>query len=204
MTGSFDASYWDERYRATDSVWGSAPNRWVEQELATLPPGTAVDLACGEGRNAIWLDSLGWQVIAVDFSGVALAKGAAGEQHANGATRITWVLDDATGFRAPDPVDLALLAYLQVEPSARRAAVRSAAAALAPGGTLLVIAHDSRNRAEGTGGPKDPNVLYTALDLVHDLEPTDLVIERADEVLRPVEGAERPAIDALLRARRPG
>lgn len=197
----FDAAIWDERYRNSPSVWGAAPNRWVEQELASLVPGTALDLACGEGRNALWLAGLGWQVIAVDFSHVALAKGAAA---APDDSHVTWVLDDATGFRAPDPVDLAVLAYLQLEPPARRAAVRNAAQSLAPGGTLLVVAHDSRNLTDGAGGPQDPGVLYTALDVVHDLEPTDLEIERAGEVLRPVDGADRPAIDALLRARRPG
>ncbi|MGI8680386.1 MAG: class I SAM-dependent methyltransferase [Jatrophihabitans sp.] len=203
MTRAFDAAHWDERYRATESVWGAPPNRWVEQEVASLRPGVALDLACGEGRNAIWLDSLGWQVIAVDFSAVALEKGAVAAQQASGAARITWLLDDATTFRSPDPVDLAVLAYLQLEPSARRGAVRTAATALAPGGVLLVVAHDSRNLTDGVGGPQDPAVLYTAHDLVDDLAPTDLNVERADEVLRPVEGAVRPAIDALLRARRP-
>jgi SAM-dependent methyltransferase len=196
---AFDASYWDERYRDHDSVWGARPNRFVEQEVAGLTPGRALDLACGEGRNAIWLASLGWQVIAVDFSAVGVAKG-----RAQGTERVTWTVADVTIYAAPEPVDLALLCYLQVGASARRAAVTHAAAALAPGGTLLVIAHDSRNLTDGTGGPQDPSVLYTAVDLVADLAGTDLVIDRADEVLRPVEGADRPAVDALLRAHRPG
>jgi hypothetical protein len=88
-------------------------------------------------------------------------------------------------------------------PTERRLAVRAAAGGLAPGGVLLVIAHDTRNLADGTGGPQQAHVLYTAADVASDLDGTDLVIERAHEVLRPVEGAERPAIDALLRARRP-
>lgn len=194
-----DAGYWDARYGASDSVWGAAPNRWVEQEVTGMTPGTALDLACGEGRNAAWLASIGWRAIAVDFSQVALAKGAAGA----GTDDVTWVLDDATAFRAPEPVDLVVVAYLQLEPSPRRAAMRNAAAQLAPGGTLIVVAHDSRNRTEGVGGPKDREVLYTAVDLVHDIEPAGLVIEKSGEVLREVEGADRPAIDALVRARRP-
>ena len=201
---TFDSAHWDARYSAADSVWGLPPNRWVEAEVAALPPGAALDLGCGEGRNAIWLDSLGWRVVAVDFSAVALGKGAHGEQLAGGAARITWVHGDAVGYTAPDPVDLAVLCYLQLPAMQRRAAVRNAAAQLAPGGTLLVVAHDSRNLTDGVGGPKDPDVLYTATDLVDDLDGCDLVIERAAEVLRPVPDAERPAVDALLRARRPG
>lgn len=192
----FDARSWDERYRSSDSVWGNEPNRFVAAECADLAPGTALDLACGEGRNALWLAARGWQVLAVDFAASALERGAA--RDASG--RVTWVLDDALDFRCPSPVDLVVVAYLQLPSSSRRKALRNAAGALAPGGTLVVVAHDSRNLREGTGGPKDPAVLYTALDVVHDLDPLGLRVERAEEVLRPVEGADRPAIDCLVRA----
>lgn len=193
----FDAQYWDDRYRAAPSVWGAEPNLWVAQEAADLPPGRALDLACGEGRNAIWLAARGWQVTAVDISEVALEKGAAA------GADVTWVRADATTYHSPEPVDFALLCYLQLPAPGRRAAVRAAADALSPGGTLLVIGHDSRNRLEGTGGPQDPDVLFTADDIAADLEGTGLRVEKATEVLRPVAGAERPAIDALLRAARP-
>lgn len=194
---AFDASYWDDRYREHTSVWGAAPNRWVEREVADRPPGRALDLACGEGRNAIWLARLGWRVTAVDISSVALAKGAAVEP------AVDWIEADATTYETTEPVDLALLCYLQLPADARRAAVRNAAASLAPGGTLLMIGHDSRNLHDGTGGPQDPSVLFTAADVTKDLDGTGLRIEKATEELRPVDGAERPAIDALLRAVRP-
>jgi SAM-dependent methyltransferase len=196
------ASDWDERYRATELVWGAGPNRWLVQEVAGLRPGTALDLACGEGRNAIWLAEQGWRVVAVDYSAVGIAKGRAlaGQRRTPG---ITWVVADATTYPAPEPVDLALLCYLQLPPEQRRAAVHRAADALAPGGVLLVVGHDSRNLADGTGGPQDPAVLFTAADVAADLGGTGLVVEQAGEVLRPVDGATRPAIDALLRAKQP-
>jgi SAM-dependent methyltransferase len=197
-----DAAGWDERYRAKELVWGAEPNRWVAQQLAGARPGTALDLACGEGRNAVWLARQGWRVVAVDFSAVAIEKGRALERHELGQPAIAWVVADATTFTAPEPVDLALLCYLQLPAGERRAAVRHAAQALAPGGTLLVIAHDSHNLTDGTGGPPDAAVLYTAADVAADLEGTGLVVEKAEEALRPVDGAERPAIDALLRATR--
>ena len=83
-----DSAEWDARYAAADLVWTAAPNRWVEAEFADLRPGRALDLACGEGRNVLWLAGRGWQVTAVDFSGVALAKGrhaaqAAGDSRAD-------------------------------------------------------------------------------------------------------------------------
>lgn len=192
-----DAAAWDERYRAHGLVWGGPPNRWVVEELDDAPPGRALDLACGEGRNALWLAAHGWQVTAVDFSAVAIEK--ARELDTNGL--VEWVEADATAYTPAQPVDLALLSYLQLAADQRRRAVRGAAAVLAPGGMLLVIAHDSRNLSDGTGGPQDPRVLYSAPDLVADLDGTGLVIDRAEEVLRPVAGTERPAIDVLLRAR---
>src|SRR6476661_6191139 len=166
-----DASEWDERYRAEGLVWGG-------EELSDAPPGLALDLACGEGRNALWLAARDWQVIAVDFSEVAIAKARELDTH----RLVEWVEGDARTYRPPQPVDLALLCYLQLPPVERRAAVRGAAAALAPEGVLLVVAHDSRNLYDGTGGPKEPRVLYTATDVAADLDGTGLVIDRAEEV----------------------
>lgn len=199
---AFDAAYWDERYREHDSVWGLAPNRWVEQEVADLPPGRAVDLACGEGRNAVWLATRGWQVTAADFSAVAVEKGRAAADSLG--VSVDWRVADVLTWTSEQPVDLALLCYLQVAPADRRAAITRAWEALAPGGTLLVVAHDSRNLAEGTGGPQRAEALYTAADVAADLAGEQLEIVTADAVLRPVEGAERRAIDCLFRARRTG
>jgi len=202
-----DAEGWDDRYRSSELIWGIAPNRWVEQELAGLLPGRALDVACGEGRNALWLASIGWQVTAVDFSPVALEKARALEERAlheqSGATRVSWRCADAITYQHDGAVDVALLCYLQLPSAQRRAAVHNAAAALAPGGTLLVIGHDSTNLADGTGGPQDPSVLFTAGDIASDLDGVRMQIDRADAVLRPVEGAPRPAIDALFRAHQP-
>ncbi len=73
-SGSMDREQWDRHYGGDELVWTSAPNRFLVSEVAALPPGRAVDLACGEGRNAIWLAERGWTVTGVDFSPVGLAK----------------------------------------------------------------------------------------------------------------------------------
>jgi SAM-dependent methyltransferase len=197
-----DAGAWDERYAASDLVWSREPNQFVAAELADLPPGTAVDLAAGEGRNAIWLASRGWSATAVDFSQVALDKGA---RLAEGLD-VTWVCADATSWQAPAPVDLVVMAYFQVPADDRRRAVRSAAGMLRPGGTLLLVAHDSTNLSEGTGGPQDPAVLMTAEDVVADLDGIDVDVLRAERVAREVRSADehggearRTAWDCLVR-----
>ncbi len=204
-----DAHQWDERYAATDLVWSAGPNQFVATECADLSPGRAVDLAAGEGRNAIWLAQQGWQVTAVDFSQAGLDKGRQVAEAA-GATGVEWVCADATTWAPAEPVDLVVVAYLQIPAPDRRAAVAGAVRALAPGGTLLWVSHDATNIAEGTGGPQDPAVLMSAEDVLADVEssgvPVDVV--RAERVARLVESGdhrgeeERTAWDALVRLTR--
>ncbi|HSV41572.1 MAG TPA: class I SAM-dependent methyltransferase [Nocardioidaceae bacterium] len=191
-----DATAWDERYAAAPLVWSAEPNQFVAAELADLPPGRALDLACGEGRNAIWLTSLGWQVTGVDFSPVAIDKA----QRLSSA--VDWVVADALTWTGRG-YDLAILAYLQLAAAERRTAVLNAWNALEPGGRLLVVAHDSTNLTEGTGGPQDASVLYTAEDVLTDLDAYDVV--RAERVARVVPAADehggeadRVAWDALV------
>ena len=212
-----DASDWDERYAGSELVWSRGPNQLVAAECADLPPGRAVDLACGEGRNAIWLASRGWHVTAVDFSRVALDKGRwlAGDptDEPTGDRSIDWVCADATQWQG-EGLDLAVVAYLQVPAEDRRAAVRHVVESLRPGGTLLWVGHDTTNLTEGTGGPQDPRVLMTAEDLLADLDGIAVDVERAERVARAVSTAdehgtdehgaeaERTAWDCLLRLRR--
>jgi SAM-dependent methyltransferase len=203
LNRTVDADAWNERYRGTELMWSAGPNQFAEAELADLPPGRAVDLAAGEGRNAIWLARRGWQVTAVDFSQVALDKG----RRIAGDLPVAWVCADATTWREDASYDVSLLAYLQLPAADRRAAHRNAFAALRTGGTLLVVAHDSTNLAEGTGGPPDPDVLFSADDVLADLEGESFEVVRAGRVGREVaqpEGAPRTAYDALVRVVRRG
>lgn len=181
-----DAQAWDERYAASELVWSRGPNQFVAEELADLPPGTAVDLGAGEGRNAIWLASRGWAATAVDFSQAGLDKG---RQLADGldlSGSVTWVCADATAWQPDSPVDLVVVAYLQLPADERRRAVRGGATMLRPGGTLLLVAHDSTNLTEGTGGPQDPAVLMSAEDVLADLSGIEVDVLRAGRVAREV------------------
>lgn len=197
-----DRSDWDERYRTAELVWRSEPNRWVAEEVAMLSPGRALDVACGEGRNAVWLAEQGWDATGVDFSPVGLDKGR--RMAAERGVQVTWVEADARTWEAPSPFDLVVVCYLQLPEADRRAALGHAAAALAPGGTLLVVGHDRSNRDRGVGGPQDPAVLFTPDDVVADLQLSGVPVEvrRAEVVRRPVDTDDGPAdaLDALVRA----
>jgi SAM-dependent methyltransferase len=197
-----DRQRWDERYSATGFVWATGPNQFVAAELADLPPGHAIDLAAGEGRNAVWLAERGWRVTAVDFSRVGLGKGrrlSATRGVAEG--QVDWIVADLCDYQ-PEPraYDLALIAYFQVGAKVRATVLGRAAAALAPGGTAFIVAHDLTNLTEGAGGPQDPEVLYTPEAVRAELP--GLRVLRAERVRRTVDREDGPAtaIDTLVRA----
>jgi len=185
-----DAAAWDERYAATELVWSAGPNQFVEQALADLPPGRALDLACGEGRNARWLAGRGWTVTAIDWSAVAVEKGRKVDE------TVDWQVGNALTAPLPTDLDLVVIAYFQVVAADRRTAVRRAFEALRSGGSLFVVAHDSTNLTEGTGGPQDQAVLYTAEDVLDDLAGAPLEVVRSERVARTIDAGT--AWDALV------
>jgi len=184
-----DREAWNRCYADRELVWTSEPNRFLVAEAAGLEAGRALDVACGEGRNTVWLAECGWRVSGVDFSEVGLEKARA-LARARGV-QAEWVVADLLAY-TPEPraFDLVLVFYLQVPAAERRPIVRAAAGAVAAGGAFLLVGHDSRNLELGHGGPQDPAVLYTAGDVLRDVEGTGLEIERAETVRRPVQTPE--------------
>ena len=183
-------------------MWSAEPNRFLVDEVGGLTPGRALDLGAGEGRNAIWLAGLGWRVTAVDFSAVALDK--AGRIAASRGVEIDWVNADLGEYR-PEPAafDLVLLLYLHLPWREMASVLGRARAALAAGGTFLMIGHDRSNLDHGHGGPQRPEVLYTAGEVAGILVGLD--IEESGTRYRAVE-TERgvvQAVDCLVRARFP-
>lgn len=197
-----DRNDWDARYAATDLLWSAEPNQFLVEEVEGLPPGRVLDVACGEGRNAIWLASRGWQASGVDFSPVALDKGhRIAEQR---GVSVTWVNADVANWSpAAEAFNLVIVFYLQLPEQQRRSVHRRMATGLAPGGTMLVVGHDTQNLTDGYGGPQDPSVLFSAQDVASDLDGLQIV--KAQQVRRAVQtdGGEKWAIDALIRAVHP-
>jgi SAM-dependent methyltransferase len=195
-----DANGWDQRYAGAELVWSAGPNQFVAEELAQRPPGRVLDLACGEGRNTLWLAAQGWQATAVDFSDVAVAKGRARAQQQG--LQVQWVVADVIrGYRPPPGAfDVVLIAYLHLPPEDTTTVLRAAAEAVTVGGILLVVGHDVTNLRDGTGGPQDPQRLYSPELITAHL--AGWRIERAERARRPVEtdAGTRHAIDTVVRA----
>jgi len=200
-----EATDWDERYAAVERVWSVEPNVWLAEVATDLAPDRALDLACGEGRNAVWLAARGWRVTAVDFSAVALARGRAA------APPVDWVEADVRTWSPPSPgnvaaFDLVAIVYLHLPPAERAAVLGTARRAVAPGGTVVVIGHDVRNIAEGVGGPQDPDILLDPTTLATELsegrgDGPGLAVIRAETVVRPTLAGD--ALDTIVVARHP-
>jgi SAM-dependent methyltransferase len=198
-----DRDAWNERYRGADLVWGHDANCFVEQALGSREAGgRALDLACGEGRNAIWLAQRGWRVTAVDYSDVAIER--ARKLAAAAGVEVEWLCHDVTAY-APDSqaFALVLVSYLQIGRGARRLVLAHAAKALAPGGELFMIGHAVRNLTDGVGGPQDPSVLWDPGEIAEDLREVGLRVGRCEEVAREVESESgvQEAVDVLADAR---
>ncbi|NUR26613.1 MAG: class I SAM-dependent methyltransferase [Catenulispora sp.] len=198
MSPTEDRAAWERRYGESHTVWGWAPNRFVAEVLAPLPPGRVLDLACGEGRNALWLATLGWSATAVDFAENALDRGRAQAAEHERDLPVTWVHADVLAYDPePKAYDAVIIAYLHLGPVKLTTVLRRAESALAPGGTLVVVGHDVTNIADGVGGPQDPDILYTP-ELVTERLSEDLLVTRAERVLRQTDKAPQPAIDTLV------
>jgi len=192
-----DRDQWNERYRTPRLVWTSEPNRFLRELGDDLTPGRALDLACGEGRNAVWLAESGWTVTGVDFSAVGLDK--ARQLAAERRVEVDWIEADLRTWQPPPAAfDLVALLYLHLPAAELERVLRAAAGAVAPGGTLFLVGHHRANVAEGVGGPQNPDVLYTPDEVAWSLD--GLAIDRAHRVTRDVEAGT--AIDALVQAHR--
>jgi SAM-dependent methyltransferase len=193
-----DAQDWDRRWLDKRCHGHGAASPVVIAAVDGLPPGTALDLACGSGRHAVWLAERGWRVTGVDFSAEALRQ--ARERAAEAGVEVEWIGEDLAAYEPPQrSFDLVVVAYLHVRAAERARILANAAAAVAPGGTFLLVGHDRENLGTGAPGPTVPEVLYAAEDVVPELP--GLEIRRAEQIRRPVEledGAVVEAVDALV------
>ncbi|HEX4397941.1 MAG TPA: class I SAM-dependent methyltransferase [Trebonia sp.] len=204
----FDAAFWDARYSSAHSLWSGNPNRQLVTEAAGLEPGTALDAGAGEGADAIWLAERGWQVTAVDVSGVALGRAAEHAAKAGDevAARIRWQREDLREWIPPERAyDLVTSQYLHLPGALRRTFFAGLAAAVRDGGTLLIVGHHPMDLDTTLQRPNHPELMFTGDELARDLGGdgweivTNVAAER--EATDP-DGRPVTAHDTVFRARR--
>ena len=195
---------WDKRYAESEMVWSLEPNEFVVEYLSDLPVGKMLDLGGGEGRNALWFASRGWHVENSDFSAVAVEKFLQRAEREGLTELCTGTAVDATSLEScvTKPVDLAVLAYLQIPAADLAAAIATAAQSLRVGGTLFGVWHARENLDGGYGGPPSPELNPTQEELLVACEALGLNVHTL--TLRDrffvSGGEERKAIDVVLLA----
>jgi SAM-dependent methyltransferase len=199
-----DQNDWNVRHAAREIDWEVRPAAALAGEFVDVPSrGRALDLGCGQGRNAVWLAQRGWQVTAVDYSDVAINRGR--QLAAAKGVDVQWIEADVTSHVPPaGAFALVVIAYLQIPASHRRKVLAQAAAALASGGTLFMVGHARLNLTEGTGGPKNPDLLWDPEEIERELAGLGLVVQRVGHVYRSAETPDGvgTAIDTVARAER--
>jgi 2-polyprenyl-3-methyl-5-hydroxy-6-metoxy-1,4-benzoquinol methylase len=194
-----DASGWNQRYTDNPSPWTDQANGFLIEVAQHLAPGTALDLACGEGRNALWLARRGWTVTGLDFSDVAIRRATAAAD--SQGLPATFRTVDLTAWQPSETFDLVCVIYLHLAHDSMAEIMAAASRAVTPGGTLFVVGHHVENLTTGHGGPQSAEVLYSETDLAR---WCPLQVTQAERVFRHVDTADghRQAVDALLVATR--
>ncbi|QKT10114.1 class I SAM-dependent methyltransferase [Rhodococcus sp. W8901] len=207
MTVQFDEDFWNERYRSSHRVWSGNPNGGLVNEVSDLDPGTALDVGCGEGADAIWLAGRGWQVKALDLSIVAVER-AAEHVASSGddiAGRITWQQADLLEWDpGTDRYDLVTSQYVHLPSGPREALYDRLADFVAPGGTLLIVGHHPSDLDTHLQRPRHADLYFTPEDVVSRLDPKEWKIVTAAATSRTVEhdGHEVTIHDSVVRAQR--
>lgn len=209
MATLFDETFWDERYSGANAVWSGNPNPQLVAEASGLAPGRALDVGCGEGADALWLVERGWQVNAVDISRIALQKAA---QHAStlgtsgtAATgTVAWEQHDLLQWTPPESTfDLVTAQFMHLPKPDRDPLYARLAAAVATGGSLLIVGHSASDILAGARRPDVPDLFFTASDIAGALEENQWRIEVAESRPRSAENADgRPITihDEVMRA----
>jgi SAM-dependent methyltransferase len=198
--------FWDARYRTAARMWSGEPNPRLVEHVAESPPGDALDVGSGEGADAIWLAARGWRVTGVDISPVALERAAARAARAGAeiADRITWRQADIRSW-LPDPnrYDLVSAQFLHLPQPVLRTVHTRLAAAVRPGGTLLIVGHHPWDLGTSVPRPPDPGLFFTAEQVAATLDPGDWSVDVAEAAARQTtdpDGAPVTVHDAVLRA----
>jgi SAM-dependent methyltransferase len=208
MPEHFDQAFWDERYRSHPTLWSGNPNGHLVSEAEGLTPGSALDVGCGEGADAIWLSERGWRVTAVDISPVALQRGVANAEQIGAvvAARIDWVQADLTAWDpGPDRFDLVSTQYMHLPSALRQKLFDRLAAAVAPGGTLLIVAHHPSDLQTTMPRPHEPDLYFTGDDIAGSLDARDWVVVTNTAAARTTTDPNGNSVvihDTVLRARR--
>lgn len=204
----FDEAAWEERYQAKPTIWSGNPNPQLVTEVSKLTPGRALDVGCGEGADAVWLAKQGWQVTALDIATTALERVAAhaAAEGPDVSDRITWKHTDLKDGKPIDGTyDLVSAQFMHLPSALRQEVFARLAAAVAPGGTLLIVGHHPLDLRTSAHRMHFPDMMYTGEEIASSLDQDVWDVVAAEARPRSTvdpDGNEITIHDAVLVARR--
>lgn len=189
--------FWNKRYSESKYIYGKKPNQFLKEELSILPAGRILFLGEGEGRNAVYAATLGWDVDAVDYSKSGKAK--AEKLAAEHGVKINYRIEDLSQFMPQQNFyDAAALIFIHLNDELRSAVNQKAIAALKPGGKIILEAFEKEQIKNESGGPKDEELLYSLEEVINDF--IDLDFEKlAKETVELNEGEYHKGKAAVIR-----
>jgi SAM-dependent methyltransferase len=189
--------FWNQRYAAEAFVYGEAPNTFFAETLHRMQPGKLLLPAEGEGRNAVYAATQQWQVTAFDVSETAQQK--CWQLAARHGVAIQFDVADAASYPfGTKEYDAIGLIFAHFAPALRWQIHQQVAAALKPGGTLMIEAFSPAQLHYTSGGPKEISMLYTASTLRQDFH--SLRILYCEELLTTLdEGPYHQGTAAVVR-----
>jgi SAM-dependent methyltransferase len=155
-----DKAFWDSKYSVDEYIYTKDVNRFVKESLSDLAPGKMIDLAGGEGRNTVFFAEHGWQAENIDLSPVGLVKCQRLAEEKNVSDLVFTTNASALDFESKlAPVDLGVVAYLQIPQADLGVAISRLVERIKPGGVFFGVWHALENLKDGFGGPQNPEVL---------------------------------------------
>jgi SAM-dependent methyltransferase len=201
----FEQPFWEERFGGPETVWSGNPNVTLVEQASDLTPGRALEVACGEGGDTVWLAERGWQVTAVDFSQAGLDRTAAHAAQRGVGDKVTFEQHDLRTWQPPAAAyDLVTCHFFHLPDHQVLPAFARLSTAVAPGGTLLIAGHDLSDLETGIDRPAMPDMLYTAEDIAGVLDPADWELQTVGKRPKQAEqdGKTFTLHIAVLKARR--
>lgn len=201
--------YWNEKFSATDElIYTETVNRFVEELaspiVAAKKKGKVIDLAGGEGRNSVWFAERGWQAENIDISSAGLTKFLAFAERRGVSEKVFANCADATGFESVlYPVDLGVVAYLQIKQESLAEALECLIDQIKPGGHLIGVWHSRDNMDNDYNGPRDADVrpsVETITEMLSGLPVEIEVLENRDGQVQTKEGL-KPSVTLVLKAK---
>lgn len=187
------SEFWNKRYSDQQYIYGKEPNQFLKGELSKITPGKILFLGEGEGRNAVYAATLGWDVDAVDYSEAGKYK--AEKLAAENVVRINYLVEDLSTFSPKQNYyDAIVLIYLHLEEELRERVSKKVMEAAKPGGKIILEVFEKEQIKNNSGGPKNAGLLYSLQDVVEDF--IDLEFEKLSKdniVLNEGEGHQGKA-----------